>query len=154
MSCLSLYYEHTVATMLLELCCLEEEEQEIHPPTLRVQAPLYRQGPGYKISSSCLAADFSMVAVLARAPLSLAPLSWCRLLYKAIMSPGPTYPHHMPPASLGSFRWRQLYLGQLVATTLWMASPRSWASGDPCLVPADFYKASVRDLVVIAGLGL
>jgi hypothetical protein len=27
MSCLVLYYEHTVATtMLLELCCLEEEE--------------------------------------------------------------------------------------------------------------------------------
>jgi hypothetical protein len=25
-SCLVLYYEHTVATMLLELCCLEEEE--------------------------------------------------------------------------------------------------------------------------------
>jgi hypothetical protein len=30
-SCLSLYYQHMVATMLLELCCLEEEEDEIDP---------------------------------------------------------------------------------------------------------------------------
>jgi hypothetical protein len=31
-------------TMLLELYCLELEEQEFDLPTLRVQAPLYRQG--------------------------------------------------------------------------------------------------------------
>jgi hypothetical protein len=35
---------------LLELGCLEEEE-EVDPPILRVQAPLYRQGPGYKMLS-------------------------------------------------------------------------------------------------------
>jgi hypothetical protein len=34
--CLFLYYEHMVATMLLELCCLEEEEDKVHPPTIRV----------------------------------------------------------------------------------------------------------------------
>jgi hypothetical protein len=29
-------------TRLLELYCLEVEEEEFDPPTLRVQAPLYR----------------------------------------------------------------------------------------------------------------
>jgi hypothetical protein len=38
-------------------------------------------------------------------------------LYKVILSPRPAYPEYMPPASLGSSRWRQLYLGRLVATT-------------------------------------
>jgi hypothetical protein len=60
----------------------------------------------------------------------------------------------MPSSSLGSSHWRQLYLERLVAMTPWLASPRSWASGDPFLVPADFYKALVRNLVVVAGLGL
>jgi hypothetical protein len=92
-----------------------------------------------------------MAAVLARAPLFPAPLPGCRPLCKVILSLRPAYPRHMPPASLGSFRWRQLYLGRLVATTPWMASPWTWASGNPCLVHADFYKASVRNLVVIAG---
>jgi hypothetical protein len=32
--------------MLLELCSLEEEEEVFDLPTLRVHAPLYRQGPG------------------------------------------------------------------------------------------------------------
>jgi hypothetical protein len=40
-SCLSLYSWHTVVKVLLELYCLEEEEG-FDPPTLSVQAPLYR----------------------------------------------------------------------------------------------------------------
>jgi hypothetical protein len=103
-SCLSLYYEHTSGYMLFELCCLEEEEEEIDPPILRVQAPLYRQGPGYMFSSGCPAVGFSMAAVLAQAPLFPAPLPRCRPLYKAILSPGLAYRQHMPPASVGSFR--------------------------------------------------
>jgi hypothetical protein len=56
---LVLYYEHTVAIMLLELCLLEEDEDKIDPsPTLRVQAPLYRQGPGYTIWSVYPTAGF------------------------------------------------------------------------------------------------
>jgi hypothetical protein len=39
-----------VATRLLELYCLEEEEEELDLPSLRVQAPLYRRGPGYRLS--------------------------------------------------------------------------------------------------------
>jgi hypothetical protein len=35
--------------MLLELYCLEVEEEVFDPPTLRVQAPLYRRGPGYSL---------------------------------------------------------------------------------------------------------
>jgi hypothetical protein len=37
-------------TRLLELYCLEVEEV-FDLPTLRVQAPLYRQGPGYSLVS-------------------------------------------------------------------------------------------------------
>jgi hypothetical protein len=107
-SCLSLYYQHTVATTLLELSCLEEEEEEIDPPTLRVQAPLYRLGPCYIFSSGCPAADFSVAVAMARAPLSPAPLPGHMPLYKVILSPGSAYPEYMLPASLGSSRWRQL----------------------------------------------
>jgi hypothetical protein len=53
-------------TVLLDLCCLEEEEEVFDLPILRVQAPLYRQGPGYKTSSSCPATGFSVAAALAQ----------------------------------------------------------------------------------------
>jgi hypothetical protein len=36
-------------TRLLELCCLEVEEEEFDLPSLRVQAPLYRQGFCYSL---------------------------------------------------------------------------------------------------------
>jgi hypothetical protein len=38
-----------VATRLLELYSLEVEEEESDPPSLRVQAPIYRRGPGYRL---------------------------------------------------------------------------------------------------------
>jgi hypothetical protein len=91
-------------TRLLELCCLEVEEEVFNLPTLRVQAPLYRQGPGYSLVSGCLAADSSVVAVLTWAPLSSGPLSGRRPLYKAPFPLGPAYSEHMPPVCLGSFR--------------------------------------------------
>jgi hypothetical protein len=37
--------------MLLELFGIEEEEEAQISPMLRVQAPLYRQGPGYRLGS-------------------------------------------------------------------------------------------------------
>jgi hypothetical protein len=37
--------------MLLELFGLEEEEEARISPMLRVQASLYRQGPGYRLGS-------------------------------------------------------------------------------------------------------
>jgi hypothetical protein len=60
-SCLGSYSQHTVATRLLELYCLEVEEEEFDLPSLRVQATLYRRGPGYRF---CRAAGSSMAAVL------------------------------------------------------------------------------------------
>jgi hypothetical protein len=39
--------------MLLELCLLEEDKDQIDPPTLRLLAPLYRQGPGYTVQPGC-----------------------------------------------------------------------------------------------------
>jgi hypothetical protein len=35
--------------VLLELFWLEEEEEDHISPRLRVQAPLYRRGPGYRL---------------------------------------------------------------------------------------------------------
>jgi hypothetical protein len=40
---------HTVATTLLELFGLEEEEEGSDLPSLRVQTPLYRQGSDYRL---------------------------------------------------------------------------------------------------------
>jgi hypothetical protein len=37
--------------MLLELFGLEEEEEDWISPRLRVQAPLYRRGPGYRLGN-------------------------------------------------------------------------------------------------------
>jgi hypothetical protein len=51
--------------VLLELYCLEEEEEGFDPPTLRVQAPLYRRGPGYSTSSGCPATGSPVTAALA-----------------------------------------------------------------------------------------
>jgi hypothetical protein len=70
-------------TRLLELYCLEVEEEEFDLPSLRVQAPLYRRGPGYSLVSGCSAIGSSMAAVLTWAPPSSSPLSGRRLLYKA-----------------------------------------------------------------------
>jgi hypothetical protein len=100
--------------MLLELCCLEEEEEVFDLPILRVQAPLYRQGPGYKMLSGFPAAGFSVAMALAWAPLPSTPLPGCKLLYKVHLSPGPAYPGYMPPARLGSFREEGVFLVRLV----------------------------------------
>jgi hypothetical protein len=98
--------------VLLELCCLEEKEEEFDLPILRVQTPLYRQGPGYRLSSGCPVAGFSVAAALARVPLP--PLPGRRLLYKVSLSPRPAYPGYMPPARLGSFRGEGVCLVRLV----------------------------------------
>jgi hypothetical protein len=60
-------------TRLLELNCLEVEEEEFDLPILRVQAPLYRWGPSYSSVFGCLAAISSVAVVLtwARHPLAL-----------------------------------------------------------------------------------
>jgi hypothetical protein len=48
-SCLVSYSQHTVATRLPKLFGLEVEEEGSDLPSLRVQAPLYRRGPGYRL---------------------------------------------------------------------------------------------------------
>jgi hypothetical protein len=90
-------------TRLIELYCLEIEEEEFNLPTLRVQAPLYRQGPGYSLVFGGPAAGSSMAAVLTWAPPSTGPLSGHRSLYKVPFPLGPVYSEHMLPVCLGSF---------------------------------------------------
>jgi hypothetical protein len=55
--------------VLLELCFLEEDEEEFDLPILTVQGPLYREGPSYKMSFDCPATGFFVATVLAWAPL-------------------------------------------------------------------------------------
>jgi hypothetical protein len=90
-------------TRLLELYCLEGVEDVFDLPTLRVQAPLYWQGPGYRLVSGCPAAGSSMVVFLTWAPPSSGPLSGRRPLYKAPFPLGPAYSEHMLPVCPGSF---------------------------------------------------
>jgi hypothetical protein len=99
------------------MCCLEEEQEVFDLPILRVQAPLYSQGPGYRVSSGCPAIGFSVVVALAWVSLPPAPLPGRKLLYKVPLSPGPAYPGYMPPARLGSFRGDGVCLVRLVEAT-------------------------------------
>jgi hypothetical protein len=89
---------------LLELYCLEVEEEVFDLSTLRVQDLLYRQGTGYSLMSRCPAAGCSVVAVLTWAPSSSSPLSRRMTLYKVPFPPRPAYSKHMPLVCLGSFR--------------------------------------------------
>jgi hypothetical protein len=101
-------------TVLLELCCLEEEEEVIDPHNLRVHALIYRRGPGYSMSSGCPAAGFPIAVALAWVLLSSIPLLGCRSLYKV---PFPLDRHIRgicPPACLGSFRGGGACLVRLV----------------------------------------
>jgi hypothetical protein len=91
-------------TRLLELYCLEVEEDEFNLPILRVQAPLYRKGPGYNIASGCPATSSPVAAVLAWAPPSSSPLTGRMPLYKAPFPLGQAYSEDMPLVCLGSFR--------------------------------------------------
>jgi hypothetical protein len=91
-------------TRLLELYCLEVEEEVSDLPILRVQAPLYRWGPGYSLVSGCPAAGSPVAAVLAWvSPLS-GPLPGRRPLYKAPFPHGLAYSRYMPLVGIGSFR--------------------------------------------------
>jgi hypothetical protein len=85
-----------------------------HPPILRVQAPLYRQDPGYRVSSGCPAAGFPVAVALAWVPPLSVPLPGHRLLYKVPLSPGPAYPGYMPLTCLRSFRGEEVCLVRLV----------------------------------------
>jgi hypothetical protein len=74
-------------TRLLELYCLEVEEEVFNLPILRVQAPLYRQGPGYSLATGCPTTVSPVAAVLAWVPPSSSPLPERRPLYKAPFPP-------------------------------------------------------------------
>jgi hypothetical protein len=139
--------------VLLELCCLEQEEEGFDPPTLRVQAPLYRQGPGYSMSSGCPAASSPVAAALAWVPHSSDPLPGRRLLYKV---PFPLDRHIWgicpwlasdPFVERGS-TWCGWWRLCVAGVTPFSSLCRS------CRAPATFNKAMVKGFVVFAGLNL
>jgi hypothetical protein len=72
-SCLVSYSQHTVATRLLELFGLEVEEEGSDLPSLRVQAPLYRRGPGYRLGVRLPGSPIAMVLTWAHHFLTLCP---------------------------------------------------------------------------------
>jgi hypothetical protein len=139
--------------VLLELYCLEEEEEVFDLPTLRVQAPLYRRGPGYSTSSGCPAAGFPTAAALVWVPLVSVPLPGRRLLYKA---PFPLDWHiwgicprfASDPFVEEGLAWCGWWRPCVAGVTPVFSLCRS------CRDPATFNKASVKCFVVFAGSGL
>jgi hypothetical protein len=110
--------------VLLELCCLEEEVEGFHLPTLRVQAPLYRRGSGYSMSSGFPAARSPMAAALAWVPLSSVPLPSAGCFIKRLFP----WTGIFGVYALGLPRilsWRRGLLGAVGGGHAWLASPRS-----------------------------
>jgi hypothetical protein len=139
--------------VLLELYCLEEEEEGFDLPILRVQAPLYRQGPGYSLSSGCQAAGFPVAVVLAWVPLSFGPLPGHRPLYKA--------PFPLDRHIRGICPWfaSDPFVGEGLARCGWWRSCVAGVTLVPslcrsCRDPATFNKASVKGFVIFAGSDL
>jgi hypothetical protein len=134
-------------TVLLELYCLEEEEEVFNPPALRVQAPLYAG------ASSCPAAGFLVAAALAWVPLFSVPLPGCRLFYKA---PFPLDRHirgicprlASDPFVERGFAWYGWWRPCVAGVTPVSSLCRS------CRDPATFHKALVKGFVVFASSGL
>jgi hypothetical protein len=106
-SCLVSYSQHTVATRLLEMYCLEVEE-ESDLPSLRVQAPLYRRGSGYRLGVRLPGCRLLHGSGLDVGPGVLCPLSGRRPLYKVPLSLGPASWEHMPPSLPRILSWRRV----------------------------------------------
>jgi hypothetical protein len=107
-SCLVSYSQHTVATRLLELYCLEVEEEEFYLPSLRVQAPLYRRGPGYRLGVWLPGCRLLRGRGLDVGPPSSGPLSRRWQLYKVSFPLGPASSRHMPSALPWILSWRRV----------------------------------------------
>jgi hypothetical protein len=136
--------------VLLELYCLEEEEEGFDIPILTVQAPIYRRGPGYSLWSGCPAAGFPVDAVLAWVPPSSGPLPGHRLLYKA---PFPL-DWHIRGIALGLPRvlsWGRGLLGVVVGAQAWLAS--CWSLASVALVGTllPLIKSLLKVFVIFAG---
>jgi hypothetical protein len=69
--------------MLLELFGLEEEEEDRIPPMLRVQAPLYGRGPGYRFGNASTGCRLLGGGVPWRHPLALL----CQRHFTKFLSP-------------------------------------------------------------------
>jgi uncharacterized protein (TIGR03382 family) len=127
--------------------------RRVRSPTLRVQAPLYRQGPGYSMSSGCSAAGFPVAAALAWALLLSAPLSGRKLLYKAPL-PLDRHIRGICPRLASDlfvekgFAWCGWWRSCVAGVTPLSSLCRS------CWDPATFNKAMVKGFVVFASLGL
>jgi hypothetical protein len=135
--------------VLLELCCLEEEEEGFDLPTLRVQAPLYRRGPSYSLSFGFrLPCGYG----LGVGPILLCPLPGRKPLYKA---PFPLDRHNRgicprfasdPFVEEGLARcgwWRPCVAGVTLVSGLCRS----------CWDPATFNKASIRGFHRLHRLG-
>jgi hypothetical protein len=127
--------------------------RSVRSPTLRVQAYLYRQEPGYIMSSGCPAAGFPVAAALACAPLSSVPLPRRRPLYKA---PFPLDQHirgiyprlASDPFVEEGLAWCGWWRPGVGGVTLVSSLYRS------CRDPATFNKALVKGYVIFSGSGL
>jgi hypothetical protein len=141
-------------TVLLELCCLEEKEEGFDLPTLRVQAPLYRRGPGYSTSSVCPATGFPVDAVLAWVPLFYALcLGACRFIKH--LFPLDRYIRGVYALGLPwILSWMRGLLDVVGGGRVWLASCWSPASIDLIGTLIPLIKSRLKVLVIFAGSGL
>jgi hypothetical protein len=151
-SCLVSYYLHMVATTLLELLGLEEEEEGLDLPSLRVQTPLYRRGSGYRLGGRLPGCRLLRGRGLGVAPSSSNSLSGDENLIKCLSPLDRHLRGICSPFCLRSFCWEGSYplIGGYRA---WLASRLSLLlsilSG-----PGYFWRSSHwRGFVIFAGSG-
>jgi hypothetical protein len=77
-SCLVFILNTRWLTRLLELYCLEVEEEEFHLSSLKVQASLYRRGPGYRFGVRLPACRLLHGCGLDMGPTVLWPSVWAQ----------------------------------------------------------------------------
>jgi hypothetical protein len=107
-SCLVSYSQHTVATSLLELFGLEVEEEGSDLPSLRVQAPLYRRGPGYRLGGRLPGCRLLRGRDLDVASPSTGSLPGAGNFIKCLFSLGPASSRHIPSTLPQILSWRRV----------------------------------------------
>jgi hypothetical protein len=109
-SCLVFILSTRWLTRLLELYCLEVEEDEFDLPSLRVQAPLYRRGPGYRFGVQLPGCRLLRGSGFDMGPAILWPSVWALEIYKVFFPLGPASWEHMPPVLPRILSWRRVLL--------------------------------------------
>jgi hypothetical protein len=142
-----------VATRLLELYCLEVEEEEFDLPSLRVQAPLYRRGSGYRLGVQLPGCRLLCGRGLDVGPPSSGPLSNACNFIKCLFPLDRHLRGICPLLCLGSFRGGG-FCPLVGGGRAWLASRLSPASVDLIGAVPLLVKQPLEELRRLRRLGL